>query len=166
MILTGRTKLLDSNLIKASFGGRFISLSRKWHSSGNCQKSNEQTNKNQVDNTHKQKMQHALWQKLFSLSLKPKEPISGNRFGVTPPWWGLFSWNWKPIQLFIENFRKKEKKWNYYLVKMFYRICWKLQNIYLHIRVTNISLINTLNETKKTSNVKKTLFSWSETNQN
>lgn len=27
----------------------------------------------------------SLWQKLFSLSLKPKEPTSGNRFGVTPP---------------------------------------------------------------------------------
>lgn len=146
MILTGRTKLLDSKLIKASFGERFFSLSRKSDILQETVKN--QRYKNQVDNTHKQKMQHTLWQKLFSLSLKPKEPISGNRFGVTPPWWGLFSWNWKPIQLFIENFRKKWK-WNYYLVKMFYRICWKLQNIYLHIRVTNISLINTLKENKR-----------------
>lgn len=31
---------------------------------------------------------------------------------------------------------------------MFYRICWKLQKIYLHIRETNISLINALKEKK------------------
>lgn len=50
---------------------------------------------------------------------------------------------------------------------MFYRICWKLQKIYLHIRVTNISLINTLKKEKKyVKRRKKTPFTWSETNQN
>lgn len=38
---------------------------------------------------------------------------------------------------------------------MFYRICWKLQKIYLHIRVTNISLINTLKEKKNVKRSKK-----------
>lgn len=55
-------------------------------------------------------MQHALWQKLFSLSLKPKEPISGNRFGVTPRDEDCLVETEKPIQLFIENFRKKMKR--------------------------------------------------------
>lgn len=83
----------------------------KWHSSGNCQKSNQRKLKLTIRTNQKKTMHHALWQKLFSLSLKPKEPTSGNRFGVTPlPWWGLFSWNWNPIQLFIGNFRKKMKQ--------------------------------------------------------
>lgn len=164
MILTERTKLLDSNLIKASFGGRFFSLSRKNDILQETVKN--QTNKNQVDNPHKQKMHHALWQKLFSLSLKPKEPISGDRFGVTPPWWGLFSLNWKPIQLFIENFRKKRNE-----VKLLFSenvlpyLLKTAKDLFTHSRDKHIFNQYFEKQTKKRQTL-KTLFTWSETNQN
>lgn len=54
-----------------------------------------------------QMMHYSLWQKLFSLSLNPKQTSSGNRFRRNTPWWGLFGWKLKPIQLFIEKYIKR-----------------------------------------------------------
>lgn len=147
MIFNRKNKIIGFKPDIASFGGKVsFSATRTFFGklSKVVQKISKETPKSSWQYAQtKCCKQRSLWQKLFSLSLKPKEPTSGNRFGVTPrPWWGLFSWKLKTDPVVHRKILGKEK-WNYYLVEMFYTpyLLKTEKHLFIHIRVTNISLI-------------------------
>lgn len=141
--LTGRTKLLDSNLISKLWRKSFIlgywNILRKTVKSHT---GNQKKPEIKLTIRTNEMLQTLFMTEIIFIVVKTKRTNLGQPIWRDTPWWGLFSWKLKTDPVVHRKILGKEK-WNYYLVEMFYTpyLLKTEKHLFIHIRVTNISLI-------------------------